>query len=71
MRRTPELSRSTNEPVLMGEVARVLGIHRVTAFNYARAGILPATKRGGRYEMTRADLEKERERRAGRQPRAA
>lgn len=62
MRRHRE--RPADDTVLMGEAARVLGIHRVTAYEQARDGVLPATWRGGRYEMTRDDLERERERRA-------
>lgn len=47
-----------DEPVLMSEVARALGIHRATAYERARAGKLPVTWRGGRFEMRRSDLDR-------------
>lgn len=48
----------SNEPALMSEVARELGIHRVTAYEHARDGKLPVRWRGGRYEMRRCDLDR-------------
>jgi len=46
------------EDVLLGEVARTLGIARSTAWARALRGIIPAEWRGGRYLVRREDLDR-------------
>ena len=49
--------RRADDVVLMSEIATALGVHRVTAYHWARAGEIPGVKwRGGRFEMRREDL---------------
>lgn len=52
MRRVP---RPTDD-VLLGEVARALGISRSTAWVRAKSGEIPAEFRGGRYIVRRRTL---------------
>ena len=49
--------RGTND-VLLGEVARALGIARSTAWARVLRGIIPAEWRGGRYIVRREDLDR-------------
>ncbi len=63
-------NRPSAEPVLLSELSRACGVSRVTCYIWARAGEIPATFRGGRYEMDRKHLPRiVRER--GRAPKAA
>lgn len=39
------------------EAAEQLGVHYMTAYRYVRLGLLPATKAGGTWKVSRADLE--------------
>ena len=49
--------RSTDD-VLLGEVARKLGIAQSTAWARALRGIIPAEWRGGRYIVRREELDR-------------
>ena len=39
------------------EAAELLGVHYMTAYRYVRLGVLPASKMGGTWQVTAADLE--------------
>lgn len=41
----------------LNEAAELLGVHYMTAYRYVRLGLLPATKVGGTWQVTAADLE--------------
>lgn len=41
----------------LNEAAELLGVHYMTAYRYVRLGLLPATKVGGTWQVTQADLE--------------
>jgi len=41
----------------LNEAAELLGVHYMTAYRYVRLGLLPATKVGGTWQVTDADLE--------------
>lgn len=41
----------------LNEAAELLGVHYMTAYRYVRLGLLPATKIGGIWQVTAADLE--------------
>ena len=46
------------EPDLtLQEAADLLGVHYMTAYRYVRLGLLPATKAGGTWRVTRAELD--------------
>lgn len=45
-----------NDDVLLGEVARTLGISHSTAWTRCLRGLIPAEFRGGRYIVKRRDL---------------
>ena len=44
--------------VSLSEAAVLLGVHYMTAYRYVRTGRLPAIKRGGTWEVERADVER-------------
>lgn len=53
-----EVQPRSSEDVLLGEVARTLGIARSTAWARVLRGIIPAEWRGGRYLVRREDLDR-------------
>jgi hypothetical protein len=53
-----EVQAGGNQDVLLGEVARTLGIARSTAWARVLRGIIPAEWRGGRYLVRRDDLDR-------------
>jgi hypothetical protein len=56
MGRGREVRPRSTDDVLLGEVARTLGIARSTAWARVLRGIIPAEWRGGRYLVRREDL---------------
>jgi hypothetical protein len=48
--------REAHDDVLLGEVARTLGISRTTAWTRVLRGLIPAEFRGGRYIVSRKKL---------------
>jgi hypothetical protein len=49
------------DPMLAGDVAAELGVHRVTVYQWTAAGLIPAAWRVDRYEYERADILKTKE----------
>jgi hypothetical protein len=50
------VDRTRDDVVLLGEFSRAAKVSHVTAWIWARSGDIPATWRGGRFEIARADL---------------